>query len=117
MTRWWDIVTDVSAAVNCKKGFDLREHLPKNVFFWVLPEKRGEAPARIDIFRRFWRPKKRYKFPKMGGRGNSGNARKKTFFIQEVFPKIANTIEWHEKRLQNFDDDFFKEVFFDWDAS
>ena len=41
----------------------------------------------IRAKRRFWRPKKRYKLPEIGGGGNSDNARKKTFFLQEVFPK------------------------------
>ena len=70
----------------------LREHLPKkNVFFRALPEwGGGEALARItryNIYIYLWRPKKMYKLPERGGgRGNSGNARKKTFFFSGGVP-------------------------------
>ena len=52
-------------------------------FFVSLPLNRG------TINLEFWRPKKRTKLPKLGsggGLGNSGNARKKTFFFHWGLP-------------------------------
>ena len=72
----------------------------KNVFFRALPEwGGGEGLARIKkytLYIPFWRPKKLYKLPELGGGGggggNLGNARKKTFFFPggvPLCPKIC----------------------------
>ena len=69
--------------------FALREHLPgKKMFsFGHCPNEGGEGLARIKkytLYIPFWRPKKLYKLPELGGgggRGNLGNARKKSNFF------------------------------------
>ena len=49
----------------------------------------------------FWRPKKEDQVARIGvmggGLGNSGNARKKTFFLIEAFPKWCDVIVAYEK--------------------
>ena len=87
--------------------FGIREHLTgKKMFsFGHCPnEGGGEAPARIkkkhNIYIHFLRTKKMYKLPKRrggGGRGNLGNTREKTFFLQEVFP-YAPALQWWQPK-------------------
>ena len=54
-----------------------------------------------------WKSSTKYQYRKMGGLGNSGNARKKTFFFIEAFPYDGDVNKVEEKKdvLGDNDDD------------